>query len=758
MNKLCDDNFVIMIPARSGSKGVPHKNRKLLSYTLNVIPEEYLSKVWVNTDDDHIKAICREHGVQIFNRKPEHATDHASIKRVIHDFVYSKRINQTIIMLYLTHPQRTWSDIIKAYDFYKKHRATSLLCKKKVDTHPYLMMYDKNNVFGEQVVKHNLYRRQDYPKVFEISHYIAIFEPWKFRELNENMYNEKTVFFPITDKIDIDTPEDLEKFIKMRPSTTMKSIKTINNPIQSKISSDIMDKVLESPKETSNLGKIAVCTVTNDPFIIGTEILIYSFFKHNPWFDGDFIILHSKSLSAISEENKKRLQKIHRVVFREVKEKDYQGVINNFKDKPGMHQRIWPSLYTFETFAMSEYDRVVFLDSDMLITGDMKGAFTSDHHFCVTPDCRIPETEPIRVIKKNKTFNGGFLSLGKDYLQGKHKKGLIKYAEQINPKQAVYFDQSIMNEYFKDFDVMFLSSKFNTLKRAFEDSKRTNIGDTRNIHYVGEKPWNEKVKAWERHYRSVEKLWTDEYIEYTQSINSAKIAVIAHVYYEDLWGEISYILKNISSPFDLYVTTTNDTSRKTLVKKIKSEYSDAEVIIIDNKGSDVGGFIASYNRIKDLDKEYNYVLKLHTKKGLLTSKNGAGNKTRTNTYNSLAGTQNKVKSILSLFANDDKLGMVGPKGYLMSKSTNDKNAGYEINKEKMDYLRNRMGINDDTLEFFSGTMFWMKWCILDKYLKTGKLTIDDFNEPHAPDGTTAHAMERVFACMVRDSGHKIKSI
>jgi len=94
----------------------------------------------------------------------------------------------------------------------------------------------------------------------------------------------------------------------------------------------------------------------------------------------------------------------------------------------------------------------------------------------------------------------------------------------------------------------------------------------------------------------------------------------------------------------------------------------------------------------------------------------------------------------------------------MSKSTNDKNAGYEINKEKMDYLRNRMGINDDTLEFFSGTMFWMKWCILDKYLKTGKLTIDDFNEPHAPDGTTAHAMERVFACMVRDSGHKIKSI
>lgn len=218
---VCDNDFIILIPARAGSKGVPHKNRKLLSYTLNSIPTEHWSKIWVSTDDPFIKDICKQHDIRIHDRKPNTASDNASSKQMLHEFIHEQRITKTIICLYLTYPERTWEDISRAYNFYKSHKATSLLCRKEVKQHPYLMLEEVNTIYGKQIINHNLYRRQDYPKVFEICHFISIIEPWKFRDLNNNLYNERTIFFPINPKIDIDTPADLENFLKMRPATSV---------------------------------------------------------------------------------------------------------------------------------------------------------------------------------------------------------------------------------------------------------------------------------------------------------------------------------------------------------------------------------------------------------------------------------------------------------------------------------------------------------------------------------------------------------
>jgi CMP-N-acetylneuraminic acid synthetase len=75
-------------------------------------------------------------------------------------------------------------------------------------------MLEVDNLMGEQLRPHNLYRRQDYPKVFEISHFIAIFNVDELENLNDNLYNNNTIFYPIKDIIDVDTKNDLDKFIK----------------------------------------------------------------------------------------------------------------------------------------------------------------------------------------------------------------------------------------------------------------------------------------------------------------------------------------------------------------------------------------------------------------------------------------------------------------------------------------------------------------------------------------------------------------
>lgn len=203
-----EKKYAIVIPARKGSKGIPHKNRKLIEYTLQIIPDRLKSNIIIATDDDFI--IDKYGDYDIFKRSDKVSMDHSSTKSLFLEMKdYIKYPN--IIMLYLTYPERSLQHILGAIEFYEKNKATSLLCSKKPKTSPFLMMY-KDGINGRQIIKHNLYRRQDYPICFEISHFISIFKTKEIDNLNNNMYNKDTIFFPVDDFIDIDTTKDLESF------------------------------------------------------------------------------------------------------------------------------------------------------------------------------------------------------------------------------------------------------------------------------------------------------------------------------------------------------------------------------------------------------------------------------------------------------------------------------------------------------------------------------------------------------------------
>jgi CMP-N-acetylneuraminic acid synthetase len=208
-------DFTILIPARRNSKGLPFKNRRLLANTIDSIPQEFWGKIIVNTDDEFIIDECIGLGIQFYKRPEIYATDSASTKSVINNMIDSNTLSGNVIMLYLTYPQRTWLEVIEAYDIFLETGSKSLLCKKDIGaTHPYLYMYDIGDNKGKQIVNHDLYRRQDYPIVFEISHYISIFNTSELSHLNNNLYNDDTFFFHIQDKIDIDYESDMFRFIK----------------------------------------------------------------------------------------------------------------------------------------------------------------------------------------------------------------------------------------------------------------------------------------------------------------------------------------------------------------------------------------------------------------------------------------------------------------------------------------------------------------------------------------------------------------
>ena len=203
-----------IIPARKDSKGLPGKNRILLQHTIEQIPKELEGDVIVTTDDEHIIDELKNTNFKILDRRTELSRDDVSIRDVLENVIEHFNIpnDEEVVMLYLTYPQRTWQDVLNAVKFYRDNNANSLLCRKEIKVHPYLCMYDVDTNRGKQIVKHDMYRRQDYPNCFEISHYVCIFKTFEIKLLNKNMYNDFTVFFPIEERLDVDTMKDLENF------------------------------------------------------------------------------------------------------------------------------------------------------------------------------------------------------------------------------------------------------------------------------------------------------------------------------------------------------------------------------------------------------------------------------------------------------------------------------------------------------------------------------------------------------------------
>lgn len=217
---MLDNVSSIIIPAREGSKGVKHKNRFLLNFTLDELPKDILSKVIVSTDDNDIKDKVRRHSekIRIHDRSYESSTDGAPVSHCVEEALmyYEPNPESDVIVLYLTYPERTYSDIVQIYEWYIKNNFKSLLCRGDIDphAHPYLCFIDNEDGTGVPLINHNLYRRQEYPKCFHVSHFISMFRVSEFDSLNHQLYNTETGFYTLDKKSDIDTHDDLRQFLK----------------------------------------------------------------------------------------------------------------------------------------------------------------------------------------------------------------------------------------------------------------------------------------------------------------------------------------------------------------------------------------------------------------------------------------------------------------------------------------------------------------------------------------------------------------
>ena len=150
--------LLYVIPARGGSKGIPHKNIKklkgipLIHYAIqqarSVATDE---NICITTDDPEIIAVSEQTGIKVpFTRPFDLATDSASMQEVLlHavDFYERKgRIFDAIVLLQPTSPFRSTADIEKAITDYTPD-IDMLMTVRKTDANPYYILFEEKDGF-----------------------------------------------------------------------------------------------------------------------------------------------------------------------------------------------------------------------------------------------------------------------------------------------------------------------------------------------------------------------------------------------------------------------------------------------------------------------------------------------------------------------------------------------------------------------------------------------------------------------------------
>jgi N-acylneuraminate cytidylyltransferase len=179
--------ILVIIPARGGSKGIPHKNIKplngkpLIHYTIDearkIVGDE---DICISTDDPEIIKCVEDYGLIVpFVRPEELATDTAGTYEVlIHALnFYEKqgRHYDVVLLLQNTSPFRKAEQIKEALRLYNNN-VDMVVSVKECAANPYYCVFEEDNNGYLHVCKGdgNIFRRQDAPKVYEYNGAIYI--------------------------------------------------------------------------------------------------------------------------------------------------------------------------------------------------------------------------------------------------------------------------------------------------------------------------------------------------------------------------------------------------------------------------------------------------------------------------------------------------------------------------------------------------------------------------------------------------------
>ena len=213
---------IYVIPARGGSKGIPHKNIKplagkpLIGYSIDVARQLAADDdICLTTDDPDIAATAESMGLNVpFLRPASLATDTCGTYEVlIHalDFYRDRGIDyDTLVLLQPTSPMRTADDVRAAMALYSPD-IDMVVTVKEAASNPYYNCYETDNDGFLHISKGDggYTRRQDAPKVWEYNGAVYVINVESLRRMPLSAFTRRRMsVMPAERSVDLDTPVD----------------------------------------------------------------------------------------------------------------------------------------------------------------------------------------------------------------------------------------------------------------------------------------------------------------------------------------------------------------------------------------------------------------------------------------------------------------------------------------------------------------------------------------------------------------------
>lgn len=227
-------------------------------------------------------------------------------------------------------------------------------------------------------------------------------------------------------------------------------------------------------------------TCTRD-YLIGLEVLLQSLVDHNPQINIPFTIISNDLTEDHLILSRKIYNNINLIGYNDAKYfliKEMQ--INN---------NVALGDYTkYEIFSL-EAEKIIFLDSDTLILGDISELLNNNSNITAVRELYIDQ------------FNTGVMVINKKYLNSRITQDLIDLTQIYGISE--HLDQDVINLYFKD-KINELPIAYNFLKTYHKTSFRsTGLAKyVKILHYNARKPWQRS-----RQPVSIEEgtLWLESY-------------------------------------------------------------------------------------------------------------------------------------------------------------------------------------------------------------------------------------------------------
>lgn len=233
------DRVICVICARSGSKGVPDKNirmlagQPLLAHSIQIaVAAKMFDCIVVTSDSSDYLEIAAEFGADMLVRRPENLSADSVTKlgAIEHAVSYvEKEMGEsfdTIVDLDVTSPLRVAEDIHGALELFNSEGTTSVITGCQSHRSPYTNLVEINDSGFVQVSKPSsqiLSRRQESPLCFDMNASIYIWKREEFGADPKVFYDDTLLYeMPFERSWDIDHKIDfeiVELFMKLRTAS-----------------------------------------------------------------------------------------------------------------------------------------------------------------------------------------------------------------------------------------------------------------------------------------------------------------------------------------------------------------------------------------------------------------------------------------------------------------------------------------------------------------------------------------------------------